>query len=137
MITGWREAAVLHEGSHLAAARCAGFTDARAELLSPVWDEGRIGRTYLEGDGDRSPLTRAIISYCPALTIVGADWEGPGLVSDRADVEAVRPAHWPAYVWEFHIAEKTRELIQTERFRIAYHEACKEIEDQTGSSGQL
>jgi hypothetical protein len=33
-------------------------------------------------------------------------------------------------VWEFHVAGKTRELVQTERFRLAYHEACIEIEDQ-------
>ena len=134
MITDWREAAVLHEGSHLAAARCAGFTDARTELLSPVWDEGRIGRTYLEGDGDRSPLMQAIIRYCPALTIVGADWEGPEFVGDRADVEAMRPAHWPAYVWLFHVEDKARQLVDSDDFREAFHAAVRELEQQDRGS---
>jgi hypothetical protein len=95
LLTDWRGVALMHEASHLAAARCFGFTDSYGRLFNPAFDEGRVGRTYLVGDGDRSPLTRAVISICPYLTIVGADWDGPEFVGDRADVEATRPAHWP------------------------------------------
>jgi hypothetical protein len=49
---------------------------------------------------------------------------------DRAIVERVRPSHWPAPVWEFHVADKTREFVQTDPFRLAYHEACIELEEQ-------
>jgi hypothetical protein len=45
-----------------------------------------------------------------------------GLRRDQAIVEKVRPEHWPAEVWEFHLAERTRKLVVTGEFRRAFHD---------------
>jgi hypothetical protein len=76
-----------HEAAHVAAARCFGFSARVALGLCPDLDRGDLARTYIDGDGDPSPLARSIISYMPVELIAFSDRHSAAFSGDRAIVE--------------------------------------------------
>lgn len=127
------ERTVLHEAAHVAAARWFGF-EPRVTFCDPYFDNGDLALTSLEGNGDRSPLARSIISYAPVFAIVGADWESDAFSGDREILEKVRPPLWHPEIWLFKVVEETRGLIVTERFRLALDTAYRELQSQAVSA---
>ncbi len=123
------EDALDHEAAHVAAAWCLGVAIASVEFDRGGFD-GWKGMVSTIPD-DHPPIHRAMIAYAPVLaTMRGAlGSDDPGFAGDLENVERLRPPHWPADVWLFHVEDKTQELIRTDGFRQRYVDAMALLEE--------